>query len=159
MNAMELLNKKYLGVLKPRRMTNEINPQLERLEQTTHRILDVLQSVKTELTEFKTEMTEFKSEMYEFKSDMTEFKSETKSFRQEMHEFRSETEEKFEFMIENIVMKTEFEQAIHSIRCDMATKDQLIYFTDRMDAKFLDFKHDVIESIRHTDKKFLKFAL
>jgi len=85
MEVMELLNKKYPMFQKQNHlMTNEMNLQLNHLKQTTDKILDVLQSVKTELTEFK----------------------------EEMHEFKTETEEKFELIIENAVPRTEFEQAI-----------------------------------------------
>lgn len=125
-------------------MANKINPQLDRLEQTTHKILEVLHSVKTELTEFK-------SEMYEFKS---------------------ETEEKFEFLIENAATKIELGQAVAKLEAKMATKEDLaraiaplatkedlLHFTDRFDAKFADLKHEIIQGIRAADKKFLKFAL
>ncbi|OGL63654.1 hypothetical protein A3C09_03750 [Candidatus Uhrbacteria bacterium RIFCSPHIGHO2_02_FULL_47_44] len=133
-------------------MDNILNTKLDRLEQTNVQILDVLQSMKTEMTGMKSEITGIKSEMTDFRSEFNDFRSET-------NEQFSEIQERFEFMVETAVTKTEFDQTIHDIRCEMATKDQFIHFTDRLDAKFLDLKHDIIAGIRASDKKFLKFAI
>jgi hypothetical protein len=76
-----------------------------------------------------------------------------------LRSFKSETEEKFEFIIENAATKTELNQAITKLEAKMATKEDLLHFTDRFDAKFTDLRHDIVQGIRMADKKFLKFAI
>ena len=107
---------------------------------SSQKILDVLKSIKGELTDIKTEVRK---------------------------EF-AEVHEQLVFFAETAVTKTEFEQAINNILSEMATKEDLnryatkadlLHFSDRFDAKFADLRQDLIIAIRGTDKKFLKFAL
>lgn len=107
------------------------------------------------MTRMKSDITGIKSEITGIKSEMADFRCEFNEFRSETREQFTETQEQFECIIETAVIKTEFEQAFSKI----ATKDQFIHFTDRLDAKFLDLKHDIITGIRALDKKFLKFAI
>lgn len=129
-------------------MTNELDSKFSTIENRFDRVETRLSGIDVRLNSLDETNKKILEVLGLIKTDLKEFKS-------EMHEFKTETEEKFELIIDGAVTKTEFEQAVTK----MATKDQLIHFTDRIDAKFLDFKHDVIESIRRADKKFLKFAV
>lgn len=150
-------------------MQNEINPRLDRLEtkfdgfeQTNHKILDVLQSLQNAVTNIQAEMatkSELKTFRLEVQKEFSEFRSEVQG---KFDQLETNVQEQFECLIETAVTKTEFEKAIQTIRSELATKAtkiDFINFTDRMDAKFLDFKRAIVEGIRCADKKFHAFAI